>query len=170
MYVRSIEQFSVSEAPVQNVNRHTPEILEGLSSAPVYRKQGQVSAEIAKGGEEVVTTLADGTTETHNTAQPGDAIITNPGGEKYIINKAKFTERYDSKEGEDGVYIANGHCKAMDNPYGSPITMMASWGEMQNGDADCKLADTYEPATGEMGGEPYIIGRSEFDATYKIVE
>lgn len=154
------------------VDRHDPRIMKGLVDAPIYKKQGEVRAIIAQGGEVVVTRLADGSTETRNTANPGDAIITNPGGEQYIIDAAKFGKRYEPKLGEDGkpdegVFSAKGYCKAIDNLWGQPITMMASWGEMQNGAKDAKIADTYDIDTLTLGGEPYIIGCAEFVQTYK---
>lgn len=151
------------------INRHSPEIMTALAVAPVYKKQGEVKAVIAQGGEKIATVLGDGTEETTNTANPGEVIITNPGGEQYIIKPDKFGKKYEPKAGEEGVYVAKGHCKAIDNPFGTSITMKASWGEMQNGQADCKIADTYDPETDELGGEPYIIGRSEFEHTYKPV-
>lgn len=155
-----------TQNPVE-IDRHDPRIMEGLGNAPVYRKQGEVKAAIAQGGEIVVTKLADGSTETQNTAKPGDAIVTNPGGEQYVIKADTFGKRYEAKPGEEGVFIATGHCRAIDNPWGQPITMLASWGEMQNGRADCVIADTYDVATRALGGEPYIIGRAEFAQTYK---
>lgn len=93
--------------PIQIVvDRHDPKIIDGLKNAPLYKKQGEVRAQIAIGGEEVVTTLADGTVETKNQANPGDAIITNPGGEEYIIKGEKFAKRYEPKNGEPGIYAA----------------------------------------------------------------
>jgi|SRR5581483_11876559 len=167
------EGLDKRKVEVKAVDRHDEVILEGLKNAPVYKKKGEVRAAIAKGGEVVVTKLADGTTETTNTAHEGDAIITNPGGEQYIIDVAKFEKRYEPKLGEDGtpvegVFSAKGYCKAIDNPWGNPITMMASWGEMQNGQTNCKIADTYEPMTKEFGGDPYIIGLDEFNNTYEL--
>jgi len=155
---------------VLTVDRHDQIIMEGLAKAPVYKKQGEVRAVIAQGGEVVITKLADGTTETRNTANPGDAIITNPGGEQYIIDAKKFGKRYEPKEGEEGVYSAKGYCRAIDNPWGQAITMKASWGEMQNGQRDCKIADAYDLEADKLGGEPYIIGWVEFGQTYKQVE
>ena len=156
--------------PVITIDRHDPLIINGLKEAQIYRKQGQVNALIAQGGETITTKLADGTVETKNTAKPGDAIVTNPGGEQYIIGAEKFIKRYEPKEGEEGVFVAKGYCKAIDNPWEQPVTMMASWGEMQNGQPDCKMADTYDPVENSLGGEPYIIGLSEFNQTYKPVE
>ncbi|MDD5068828.1 MAG: PGDYG domain-containing protein [Candidatus Pacebacteria bacterium] len=154
----------------KEINRHAPEIMQGLENAPIFKKQGEMRAEIAKGGEEIITKLTDGTTETKNVAKAGDAIITNPGGERYVIDGIKFAKRYEPKAGEPGVYSAKGYCKAIDNPFNSPVTMMASWGEMQNGAADCLIADTYDIDTKAMGGEPYIIARAEFNQTYKLAE
>jgi hypothetical protein len=154
---------------IKVIDRHALEIMEGLANAPVYKKQGEVRAQIAKGGEGIVTKLADGTVETKNTAKAGDAIITNPGGEQYIIDGNIFVKKYQPKIGEEGVFIAKGYCKAIDNPFNSVITIMASWGERQNGAADCKLADTYDPETEMTAGEPYIIARAEFEQTYKKV-
>ncbi len=149
------------------VDRHDPVIMEGLEKATLFRKQGEVRAVIASGGEEVVTKLADGTTETKNTAKEGDAIITNPGGEQYIIDSVKFNKRYEPKGGSGGVFRAKGQSRAIDNPFGNPIRMLASWEEMQNGAADCKIADTYDVETDKLSGEPYIIGLAEFLQTYK---
>lgn len=139
------------------IDRHDPIIMEGLEKAPVYRKQGEVRATIAQGNEVVVTKLADGTTETSNTAKPGDAIVTNPGGEQYIIGAEKFSKRYEPKEGDEGVFFATGYCKAIDNPWRQSITMLASWGEMQNGQPDCKIADAYDVVTISLGGENHTL-------------
>lgn len=152
---------------IREIDRHASEIMEGLVNAPIYKKQREVRVEIAKGGEEIITKLADGTFETKNIAQAGDAIVTNPGGERYIVPGMNFVKEYQPKIGEEGLFFEKGCCKVIDNPFNVPITMMASWGEMQNGAADCKLADTYDLETRTMGGEPYIIARAEFEQTYR---
>jgi hypothetical protein len=159
----------------QEVDRHDERIMDRLITAPVYKKHSEVRAQIADGGEVVETRLADGSVETRNVAKPGDAIVTNPGGERYIIRAEKFGKRYKPKIGDDcqlvdGVFTAIGFHRVIDNPFGSPITMLASWGEMQYGQVDCKLADAYEPATKALDGDPYIIGRKEFAQTYKPAE
>src|SRR4030043_1378065 len=158
-----------SETIFKEVNRHDPIIMEGLKSAPIFRKQGEVLAIIASGGEEILTKLTDGMIETKNTASKGDAIITNPGGEQYIIKREKLEQRYERKKGQKNIYIPKGHCKAIDNPFGISITILASWGEMQNGMADCKIADIYDSQTKKLDGEPYIIARKEFEQTYKQI-
>jgi hypothetical protein len=153
----------------KEVDRHDPQIIEALKNAPVYKKKGKVQIEVAQGGEVVKTILADGSEETVNTAKEGQHIVTNPGGERYIIDADLSSKRYSPTE-EPGVYEAKGYCVAIDNPYNQPIEMMASWGEMQRGANDCKLADTYNPDTGERGGEPYIIQREAFENTYSMTD
>lgn len=150
----------------QKVDRKSPEIMEALANAQVYRKQGQVRAHRAEVGEQITTTLASGAKETVNTANEGDWIVTNPSGEQYIISQAKFESRYESTE-ENGVYRAKGHCRAIQNPFGNAIEIMASWGEPQTGDERCMIADTCDENGENMGGEPYLIDADAFAETYK---
>jgi len=58
------------------------------------QKTAQIMAIQAHGGEAIVTKMANGLIETQNTAKAGDFIITNPGGEQYVIGAAKFAARY----------------------------------------------------------------------------
>lgn len=155
-----------TEKVYKEVDRHDPIITEGIEKAPIYRKKGEVRAQIALGGEVIETILANGMKETTNTAEPGDYIITNPGGERYIVKPDTFGKRYSPKEGENGIYEAKGYCKAIINPFGEDIKIMASWGEVQVGDNECILADTYDPETKSLGGEPYIIEKNAFEETY----
>ncbi len=151
------------------VDRHDPLIVEQLHQAPIYKKHAEVKAQVASGGEVIITQLSDGTKETVNTAKTGDYIVTNPSGEKYVISAEKFLKRYEPKPGEPGVFLAKGHCKAIPNPWKRPIKLLASWGEWQYGNADCMIATTFDPETHEEGKDPYIIGKREFEQTYKIV-
>lgn len=150
----------------QKVDRKSPEIMEALANAHVYRKQGQVRAHRAEVGEQITTTLASGAKETVNTANEGDWIVTNPSGEKYIISQAKFESRYEPTD-EDDVFRAKGHCRAIQNPFGNAIEIMASWGEPQTGDERCMIADTCDENGENMGGEPYLIDADAFAETYK---
>ena len=152
------------------IDRHDPKIMEALSRAPIFKEKGEVRAIIALGGELIETKLADGTVETKNTAAVGEVIVTNPGGEQYITSAEIFNKRHEPKPGEKGVYSAKGYCRATPNPWDAPITMMASWGKMQNGKADCMIADIYDVATKAMGGEPYIIDSDSFSDTYEIIK
>lgn len=157
-----------NESRFQQIDRKSPEIVAALADAPIYKKQGQVKARPATVGEEITTTLEGGAKETVNTSNEGDWIMTNPGGEQYIISEKKFLSRYEATN-ESGVYSAKGYCRAIKNPFGKPIEIMASWGSPQTGDERCLIADTCD-ADGNVGGEPYLIDADAFTKTYKAVE
>lgn len=148
------------------IDRKSPEIIAVLASAPVFKKQGRVEARPATAGEQITTILASGSKETANTANEGDWIITNPSGEQYIISQEKFLDRYEATS-KDDVYQAKGYCRAIPNPFGKPIEIMASWGEPQTGDEHCMIADTCDENGENMGGEPYLIDANAFAKTYK---
>lgn len=147
-------------------------ITAALREAELYRKKVIVQARPAAAGERVTTVLADGTEETTNTAEEGDIIITNPGGERYVMNFQKFTARYDAID-EQGNFRAKGIVRAVANPTGQSIRVMAPWGEPQLGDAACIIASPYDAQQPDtIGTDRYIIGKDEFLTTYEpyIVE
>lgn len=153
----------------KTVDRNGSEITEALDSyGQIFKKKGEVRAQQITEETAVITKLADGTVETNNTAMPGDFVVTNPGGEQYVLKSEKFNARYAAKQGADGVYEAKGYCVAVKNPFKTPITMKASWGEMQHGTADCMVADVYDYETGKREGQPYIIAPKEFKDTYEV--
>lgn len=150
----------------QSLDLQTDEWTQTLAEAPIYKKFGKVHAEVAHGGETLQTVLADGTVETTNTANPGDVIVTNPGGERYIIGADKFNSRYETTD-EEGVFNAKGKARITPNATGQPIKIMAPWGEEQFGGPDALIATVYDPENpDEVGADRYIIGRDEFNATY----
>lgn len=149
----------------QKIDRKSTKIMTALAGAPVYKKQGLVKARPATPGEEVRTTLQGGAEETVNRANDGDWVVTNPSGERYIIAEKKFLGRYEQTN-EAGVYAAKGFCRAIPNPFGTPIEIMASWGSPQTGDERCLIADTCD-ASGKVDGEPYLIDSNAFAVTYK---
>lgn len=149
----------------KKIERKAPEIMAALANASVFKKQGQVKARPAVVGEEITTTLEGGAKETTNTAQAGDWIVTNPSGEQYIISEKKFFDRYETT-GEGDVYKAKGSCRAIVNPFGTPIEIMASWGSPQTSGANCMIADTCDEDGSNMGGEPYLIDADAFAKTY----
>jgi hypothetical protein len=154
------------ESEIEKIDRKSPEILEALKKAPLYRKFGMVHARPAKTGERLATITASGLTETERTANEGDWVVTNPTGEIFIIPESTFLSR-NEKTDQEGVYSAKGFCKAIKNPYNKPIEIMASWGEPQNGDENCFIADTCDKEE-NMKGEPYIIDGTAFEKTYKL--
>jgi PGDYG protein len=135
-------------------------------SARMYRKTGTVNIERVAESTSVVTTIINknGTfTETTNVATPGSYIVTNPGGERYVLDKNTVKNRYEHIEND--VFAAKGLCKAVENPFKQPIKLMASWGEMQYGDSDCYIAVTCDEH-GVTTSDPYLIDREAFERTY----
>lgn len=160
-------KMNTKESLFLKVDRKSPEIMGALAKAPVYKKHGCVNARPANVGEEITTTLEGGTNETVNKADEGDWIITNPGGEQYIISEKKFLDRYEATN-ENSVYSAKGYCRAIPNPFRKPIEIMASWGSPQTGDERCLIANTCD-TNGKVDGEPYLIDADAFAKTYKPV-
>jgi len=161
---------AASTVAFQELDLSTDEITKLLAEAPVYKKTAQVRIRPATPGEQLETRLADGTLETVNTAKEGDMVITNPGGEEYFVSAQKVADRYEETD-EPGVYQAKGMIKAIDNPTGSPIEIMAPWGEKQYGDERCKVATLYDPNQPDViGTDRYIIGADEFQGTYAPAE
>lgn len=157
-------------AAYEKLDLSTEEYTSKLAEAPVFAKKAEVSASIAHGGEVIETVLADGTIETTNTANPGDAIITNPGGEQYIIPAETFNKRYEATA-DEGVFRAKGMARAFKNDTGAPIEIMAPWGEPQYGDENCMIATVFDPDNpSEIGSDRYIIGADEFAETYGPIE
>jgi hypothetical protein len=149
---------------------NTDEYTELLAGAPVYAKKGLVGAREATEQEEIKTTLADGTDETVNIADPGDIIVTNPGGEQYVLKPDNFAKRYETTE-EEGVFRAKGMARALQNPTGQSIEITAPWGEKQFGNPDCMVATVFDPEQPDViGNDRYIIGAEEFRDTYAPIE
>ncbi len=144
----------------------TPEITQALTEAPLFLKSAVVEAHVAEAGERVVTTLADGREETAQTTEGGEYVVTNPSGEQYVLQSDNFAKRYE--EQEDGTFRAKGACRAVPNPTGEDITIMAPWGEEQHGGADCMIAVAVDPTEPDapISDDRYIIGGAEFAQTY----
>lgn len=160
-----MEKIPLDKTP-KELDLSTDEWTERLASAPVFAKKGVVQARQATPGEQVTTTLEDGTVETSNTANEGDVVITNPGGEQYIIGGEKFAGRYEATE-EEGVFRAKGMARAVQNPTGADIEIMAPWGEPQYGGPDAMIATVFDPEQPDVvGDDRYIIGYEEFQTTY----
>lgn len=154
------------------IDRKSPDLMDKLANARLYKKIGVVHARPAVAGEMIVTFI-NGIEETTNTANEGDVVVTGAAGEQYIIGGDKFRSRYTpiaSAEDINGnlAYQASGHCRAIRNPFGGPVEILASWGEAQYGDENCYFADACD-AEGNGDLEPYIIEGKAFEDTYGLV-
>jgi hypothetical protein len=157
----------IGEDEDEGVKRAMAEALD--RNGKPYRKNGEFRATRVSVAIPVETILADGRKETRNIAASGDFVVTGPGGERYVVKPEVFAARYERKRGAGDVYLARGEIIAVANPLARPIRFWASWGEVQTGAADCMIADMFDPATRTRAGEPYIIGRAEFEKTYRRV-
>lgn len=165
-----IEKENTQETAPKELDLSAGEWTNRLAGAEVYAKKAAVQAREAVPGETITTTLADGTVETTNTAGENTIIITNPGGEQYIIGAEKFAGRYEPTDIE-GEYRATGMARAVKNPTGDEIQVMAPWGELQHGGVDALIATVFDPLNpDEVSADRYIIGADEFRDTYAPYE
>lgn len=148
------------------IDLSTEEWTDRLASAPIYKKTALVHIRPAVPGERVVTTLADGTEETYNTAGEDQVVITNPSGEQQIVSLEKAVKRYDLTDTPD-LFLAKGMVRAIDSPFDHPISVLAPWGAPQRGAVGCKIVALYDPYEPDVvSADRYIIGKDEFFETY----
>jgi hypothetical protein len=148
---------------------HFHAIAAQLSQSTVRaRKIGYVAARQAARRETVETRWND--TETTNTAQPGDWIVTNLSPKQeplrdqdgcentYVITADRFPTLYEATDGRNAhgtVYRAKGVVEALRLPGGFDI--IAPWGERQQAPAGYLLLS---------GDEVYGNNAETFAATY----
>jgi len=141
-----------------------PELTEKIfGEVDTYAKFARVQAVQAKGGEEIVTVLADGTKETKNVAKAGDWIVTNPGGEQYIVPEAKFAKKYEkAADLGDGWYKPTGGAADF-RQIKHDMNMLAPWGEEQvlKKGAYINVTDI---------NDLYGVAEAEFNDTYKTIK
>ena len=163
--------MSKNKAPGNPQDEAISEALE--RDGKVYRKTGEYRVERA-----VVTTAVEtilgGKVETRNTAYPGDFIVTGAEGVRHVVKPDVFVSRYEPKPGHAGVYLARGYVKAVPNPFGRPLYLLAHWGEVQQGDIDCMVLDIYDPATGKrlrppLSHQPRRIRRDLQDRGPRVI-
>lgn len=110
---------------------------EHASEAKLFRKDASVIARPAISGETIITSTSGGHEETVKTAGPDEMVITNPGGEEYIIGKEKFDARYELEEGDDDLPQGNKRYRAKGAPLpyirlDEDVTFTAPWGSPMN--------------------------------------
>ena len=135
-----------------------------LGVPAMYHKFARVQAVQANGGEEVVTVLNNGAEETKNIATAGDWIVTNPGGERYIVPQSKFAKKYVSAADElgEGWYKPAGGPQRFVQIY-EDMDILASWGEVQHLKKGAYLNITNL-------SDIYGVAEAEFNDTYRLLE
>ena len=149
----------------KNEMREVVEIaIKNGASVKSYAKFARIQAVKALGGEVIETILADGTKETTNTANAGDWIVTNPGGEKYVVDGAKFSKKYEPCPDElgEGWFKPKGGIQKF-LKLREDVQFICSWGEEQ-----------FIAAGGFVNvtdlNDIYGIAETEFNSTYKEVD
>ena len=143
------------------INLESAEYDSIFAGAHYYEKYGTVEARPAKAGEKIITLVStpSGTIkETKNKAGEGDFIVTNPGGEQYIIKGEKFSTLY--KKLPAGKFKPLGKVKAVQS--GKNVVFTAPWGEKMKILAGGYLVDNK--------GDRYGIEENVFAQTYKLKE
>ena len=130
-----------------------------------YRKNVTVRARLATPGE-VIETRINGHLETRKKAGNDEMLISNPGGELYVVPGKTFRSKYSLlSSSEDGwqKYEAKGEIWAVQNPFGSSIEIQAPWGEPMYGDESCWLVVNAD-------GDAYLLDDTAKNETYVLVE
>jgi hypothetical protein len=147
------------EVKCRLVDLNTPEYDKEFEDAPLFRKNAEVKARQATTREEIETALD----ATRSVAEPGDWIVTNPGGEVYTVKKKTFENAYRQKEGEEGTFATLGvPVKAVQ--VNADIAFMAPWGSEQGVRSGGYVVERQD------NGERYGIEKAAFEATYVAIE
>jgi len=125
-------------------------------------KTARVQAEKVPEGTVVQTVMANGHVETQKTAGAGGGYrVTNPTGEAYLVDTAKFEKLYDPVEGEEGTFKpkpSNRKVVTLDEN----VAFTAPWGEPM-------LIKSGGVLVTEGKGKTYGIQPDEYSATYSPV-
>ena len=135
-----------------------------FSAAPLFRKSATLkksSVERATAAREVVTTIA-GAEETKNIAKPGDAIVTGPGGERYVIAGEKFADLYDDDPADPTRFVSKNRVRAIELVQNTE--MVAPWGETQRA-----KSGGYVVQSAASPGDVYLVEGAAFQETYAPV-
>ncbi len=144
----------------EGFRRIDPEQVD-FSAGRMARKTAWVAARPAREGERIATILRDSHVETTNIAKATDMVVSNPAGERYIVEGQKFMARY-QKTDTAGLY----------QPRNAPVRVVslsenvefvAPWGEIMRIRAGGVLV---------LGGpgDIYGIQPEEFAETYEYVD
>lgn len=115
----------------------------------------------------VDTLLPDGSIETRNMAEVGDWLVTNPGGETYVVSADTFKATYELVEND--IYRSVSKPRLIGSPVLSPARMAfrANWGLLYGKRGDFFMLSTQQTKDGEIVATPtYIINRQALIETY----
>ncbi len=131
------------------------------SKASWAQKTAQVMAEKVPEGTVVETIMADGHVETEKTAgKNGGYKVTNPSGEQYLVDPAKFESRYD-QVGENTFAPKFDPVRVVS--LSESVSFIAPWGE------EMRIKSGGVLVKGSGDNDIYGIQPEEFSQTYSII-
>jgi len=98
-----------------------------FSNGRLARKYARVRAWQATREEEIASEMQDGFRETTNTARPGDYIVENPDGERYVMSADDFQPRYRPTDQESVYEPASEPVRVVELK--EDVRFEAPWGE-----------------------------------------
>lgn len=129
----------------------------------LYAKTARIQAREGVVGEEIVTKMADGHTETVNRVKSeGDMVATNPNGEQYIIDAATFKKKYEVDPANPAQYRPKGGAQQF-LFLKEDVQFTAPWGEVM----DIKAGGVLNITSRD---DIYGIQKKEFNQTYAMCD
>lgn len=146
---------------IDNINDYVLDLVKNGAPVITGKKTATVQAEQGTPGQ-VITTEIDKTTNTVKVDENGnpDWVVTNPGGERYVVTHDKFTKLYEAEPDKPGEFSKK--ATQMLVPCNETVEFTPSWGGS---------------FTVEKGGYFTINGHNDiagiqkeaFDQTYRIL-
>ncbi|MBQ8481244.1 MAG: hypothetical protein IJ532_01760 [Alphaproteobacteria bacterium] len=145
---------------VTDMQKYVQDLLDAGQKPVYYTKTARIKARPGVPGETIVTKLADGHKETENpNIETGDMVVTNPGGEQYVVKAETFKKKYEIDPDNPEQYRPTGGAQQFLR-LKEDIDFKVSWGEqsMRKGD--------FINITARASGDIYGVGQKEFFDTY----
>lgn len=145
---------------ISDIKSYVEEKMANGQKTYLYAKTARIKARPGVVGEEIVTVMADGHTETKNTVKEGDMVAKNPSGEEYIIDAKTFAKKYELDPANPKQYRPKGGAQEF-LVLKEDVQFTAPWGEKM----DIKAGGVLN-VSGRNSGDIYGIQRKEFNETY----
>lgn len=166
---------------ISNIASYANEKIKNGEMIPAeFRKSARIKAQRGVVGEEIVTIMKNGKVETRNTVKADattgnpDWTVTNPSGERYVVDDLTFKDKYEVDPENPAQYRPKGApviCVAVSEA----VTFVAPWGSEMNIDAGGVLVlnkrnDIYGIQPEEFAETYKRTGLSEAEALAKALE
>ena len=145
---------------VDDMKKYVQDLLDGGQKPVHYMKTARIKAREGVPGETIVTKLENGHKETENpNIEKGDMVVTNPGGEQYVVKADVFKKKYEIDPDNPAQYRPTGGVQEFLRLQ-EDLDFKVSWGDMHMKKGD------FINITGRESGDIYGIAQKEFFSTY----